>query len=204
MILARVAADEAEILTLAVHPASRRRGLGRRLLAPGDAHRRRRGAAAMFLEVAADQRTPPSALYAARGLRAGRAADRLLPRRRRRARACALLSLLADPQLGDPVRRFRAAEHGVALLRRARAGTFSQRLLALAASPARPPRPHPVKREPHSDIRHRTAVTSDVQTAMDRDVYGRCGNHALTLYCAVRFFYCEAAIDRRIEAADVS
>ena len=50
--LARVVADEAEILTLAVDPRRQGRGVGRLLLqaAMGDA--RRRGAVAMFLEVA--------------------------------------------------------------------------------------------------------------------------------------------------------
>jgi len=56
MILARVAADEAEILTLAVLPAMRRRGLGRALLLLAMAEARRRGAASLALEVAADNR----------------------------------------------------------------------------------------------------------------------------------------------------
>lgn len=52
MILARVVADEAEILTLAVEPGQRRRGIGAALL--GAAMRRSAdlGAARMFLEVA--------------------------------------------------------------------------------------------------------------------------------------------------------
>ncbi|MDO9709844.1 GNAT family N-acetyltransferase [Paracraurococcus lichenis] len=52
-ILARAAAGEAEILTLAVHPAARRRGLGAGLLAGALAAAAARGAEAMFLEVAA-------------------------------------------------------------------------------------------------------------------------------------------------------
>ena len=52
-VLARAAAGEAEILTLAVIPAARRRGLGASLLAGAMAAARARGAAAMFLEVAA-------------------------------------------------------------------------------------------------------------------------------------------------------
>lgn len=52
-VLARVAADEAEILTLAVAPAARRRGLGAALMAAAMAGAVLRGAAAMFLEVAA-------------------------------------------------------------------------------------------------------------------------------------------------------
>lgn len=51
-VLARAAAGEAEILTLAVVPAARRRGLGAALLAAAMAAARARGAEAMFLEVA--------------------------------------------------------------------------------------------------------------------------------------------------------
>ena len=51
MILARVAADEAEVLTLAVVGAARRAGVGRRLLAAAMGEAARRGAASMFLEV---------------------------------------------------------------------------------------------------------------------------------------------------------
>ena len=54
MLLARVAADEAEVLTLAVLPALRRQGLGRALLQAAMAEARRRGAASMTLEVAVD------------------------------------------------------------------------------------------------------------------------------------------------------
>lgn len=50
-VLARVAADEAEILTLAVVPAARRAGLGANLLAEAMAGARARGAVALFLEV---------------------------------------------------------------------------------------------------------------------------------------------------------
>ena len=52
MILVRTAADEAEILTLAVAPALRRRGLARMLLEQAMDTARARGAAALFLEVA--------------------------------------------------------------------------------------------------------------------------------------------------------
>jgi ribosomal-protein-alanine N-acetyltransferase len=51
LILARVAADEAEILTLAVHPDARRRGIARMLLEAAVAGAAAMGAAAMFLEV---------------------------------------------------------------------------------------------------------------------------------------------------------
>jgi [ribosomal protein S18]-alanine N-acetyltransferase len=50
--IARVAADEAEILTVAVEPASRRRGLGRALLTEAATQAEAQGAQAMLLEVA--------------------------------------------------------------------------------------------------------------------------------------------------------
>ena len=51
MILARVAADEVEVLTLAVAPAARRRGLGSRLLDAAMMLATSRGARVAFLEV---------------------------------------------------------------------------------------------------------------------------------------------------------
>nr|WP_246503859.1 GNAT family N-acetyltransferase [Plastoroseomonas arctica] len=51
-VLARVAAGEAEILTLAVRPGTRRAGVGRALLAAARGAVGMRGAAALFLEVA--------------------------------------------------------------------------------------------------------------------------------------------------------
>lgn len=51
MILARVAADEVEVLTLAVAPAARRRGLGTRLLDAAMTLATARGARTAFLEV---------------------------------------------------------------------------------------------------------------------------------------------------------
>jgi ribosomal-protein-alanine N-acetyltransferase len=65
-VLARVAADEAEILTLAVAPAARRQGHGGALLAAAMAQAAARGAASMFLDVAADN-AAARALYAAAG-----------------------------------------------------------------------------------------------------------------------------------------
>jgi len=64
MILCRVVADEAEILTIGV--TARRRGLGRALLAAGIEHARAMGAVAMFLEVAAGN-LAARGLYAAAG-----------------------------------------------------------------------------------------------------------------------------------------
>lgn len=65
-ILMRVAADEAEVITIAVDPTARRRGLGRRLLAAGLATAFASAAAAVFLEVATDN-AAALALYAASG-----------------------------------------------------------------------------------------------------------------------------------------
>ncbi|MDE2182615.1 MAG: ribosomal protein S18-alanine N-acetyltransferase [Alphaproteobacteria bacterium] len=50
-VLARVAGDESEILTLAVAPAARRRGIATRLLAAAAAEAQERGANTLFLEV---------------------------------------------------------------------------------------------------------------------------------------------------------
>jgi ribosomal-protein-alanine N-acetyltransferase len=65
-ILARVAADEAEILTLAVLPESRRRGVASALLAQALRHAAQAGAAAMLLEVA-EPNAAARGLYAAFG-----------------------------------------------------------------------------------------------------------------------------------------
>jgi [ribosomal protein S18]-alanine N-acetyltransferase len=65
-ILARAVLDEAEILTLAVHPEVRRQGIGRDLLVRALAEAARRGARAAFLEVAASN-AGARALYAASG-----------------------------------------------------------------------------------------------------------------------------------------
>lgn len=65
-VLARVAADESEILTLAVDPAVRRGGLGRRLVERARSEAGARGAGAMFLEVA-ETNEAARALYAAFG-----------------------------------------------------------------------------------------------------------------------------------------
>jgi len=65
-ILMRVVADEAEILTLAVHPKARGRGQGAQLVAEGVAAAGVRGADRVFLEVA-DDNAPARALYARAG-----------------------------------------------------------------------------------------------------------------------------------------
>jgi ribosomal-protein-alanine N-acetyltransferase len=51
MVLARVAADEAEILTIAVLPAMRQQGLGRALLLAAHARAAEAGARTVYLEV---------------------------------------------------------------------------------------------------------------------------------------------------------
>ena len=61
-ILLRAVADEAEILTLAVHPASRRQGVGARLVRSAADMAADHGVTRMFLEVA-DDNTAARALY---------------------------------------------------------------------------------------------------------------------------------------------
>lgn len=65
-ILIRVAADEAEILTLAVRPAAQRRGFGSRLVESSVRRATALGATRLFLEVAEDNR-PARDLYAGLG-----------------------------------------------------------------------------------------------------------------------------------------
>jgi [ribosomal protein S18]-alanine N-acetyltransferase len=64
-VLTRIAGDEAEILTLAVAPAARGRGLGRALLQAAIICAQSRGAVTMFLEVGVDN---PAALALYSGL----------------------------------------------------------------------------------------------------------------------------------------
>lgn len=66
--LCRVAADEAELLTIAVRPAHRRRGAGRRLLMAVIDHVRQAGVVTLFLEVRVDNPAARS-LYEAEGFR---------------------------------------------------------------------------------------------------------------------------------------
>jgi ribosomal-protein-alanine N-acetyltransferase len=66
MILARVAADEVEVLTLAVAPAARRQGLGTRLLDAAMTLATSRGARTAFLEVSISN-TAARTLYARAG-----------------------------------------------------------------------------------------------------------------------------------------
>ncbi|MEM6636624.1 MAG: GNAT family N-acetyltransferase [Pseudomonadota bacterium] len=65
-LIARVLADETELLTLAVPIAERRRGIGKTLVQEFLAEASHRGAETAFLEVAADN-GPARALYGATG-----------------------------------------------------------------------------------------------------------------------------------------
>jgi ribosomal-protein-alanine N-acetyltransferase len=65
-VMGRVAGGEAEILTLAVAPPARGKGLGRALIAAMAGHARASGAAAIFLEVG-DDNPAALALYAGLG-----------------------------------------------------------------------------------------------------------------------------------------
>ncbi|MCU0802908.1 MAG: GNAT family N-acetyltransferase [Rhodobacteraceae bacterium] len=66
LLIGRVAAGEAELLTLAVAPQNRRRGLGARLVSRFVYQARLRAADHAFLEVAANN-TPAITLYTAAG-----------------------------------------------------------------------------------------------------------------------------------------
>jgi ribosomal-protein-alanine N-acetyltransferase len=72
-VMARAVAGEAEILTLAVDPAARGQGLGRRLLQSAAAHAASLGAQSMFLEVGTDN---PAALALYAGLGFSRVGQR--------------------------------------------------------------------------------------------------------------------------------
>lgn len=78
-ILARRVLDEAEILTLAVHPDHRQRGLGQALIEMAALAVATAGAKVIFLEVAEDN-APAMALYAKAGFeRAGLRRDYYAP-----------------------------------------------------------------------------------------------------------------------------
>ncbi len=62
MIMIRAVAEQADLLTFAVHPDFRRKGIGRQLLAYGMAEAQRRKAENMFLEVA-EENQPAIHLY---------------------------------------------------------------------------------------------------------------------------------------------
>jgi ribosomal-protein-alanine N-acetyltransferase len=94
-LLARCAAGEAEILTLGVVPAARRRGIARALLDAFLAAARQRGARRAFLEVAEDNRAA-LALYTTIGFAAvGRRPDYY--RGRHGTRAALTLRMILSP-----------------------------------------------------------------------------------------------------------
>ncbi len=74
-ILARAVDREAEILTLAVMPEQRRRGIAWSLLAASVAEAERRGAHEIFLEVAEDNRAAIALYFEAGFAQAGRRRD---------------------------------------------------------------------------------------------------------------------------------
>ena len=78
-ILIRAVADEAEILTLAVRPEARRRGLGARLVRAATGRAAELGATRLFLEVAEDN-VAAQALYASLGFAAAGRRPRYYPR----------------------------------------------------------------------------------------------------------------------------
>ncbi len=80
--LSRLAADEAEVLTVAVAPRRRGRGIAGRLLQANIARLSRLGAKSLFLEVEAENQAG-LALYRRFGIRHGGRAQILLPQGRR-------------------------------------------------------------------------------------------------------------------------
>ena len=68
LLVLQFAADEGEVINLGVVPGARRRGLGRELLASGEALAQDLGIARLFLEVAMDNE-PARALYQTAGYR---------------------------------------------------------------------------------------------------------------------------------------
>lgn len=75
LVIARVAAGEAEILTLGITPDARRQGLARLLLDEAASHAAAEGAERLFLEVAEDN-LPAQSLYSGAGfVRVGRRPD---------------------------------------------------------------------------------------------------------------------------------
>lgn len=95
-ILAQAAGGEAEILTLAVAPAARGRGLGRALVTAAARHAATMGANALFLEVE-EGNAPALALYAGLGfLQVGRRTGYYEGRDARLLKAVLPLSPAAD------------------------------------------------------------------------------------------------------------
>lgn len=95
-ILVRAVVDEAEILTLAVRPEARRRGVGADLVHAATRSARARGAERLYLEVAEDN-AAALALYRSAGFAQEGRRKGYYPRRDRASAAALILSLkLAD------------------------------------------------------------------------------------------------------------
>lgn len=94
-LLARIAADEAEILSLGVVPPARRRGIGSCLVQAGMERMARRGAHRVFLEVAEDNEAA-LALYRAAGFAPVGRRPRYYRERRARPAAALVLSRPLD------------------------------------------------------------------------------------------------------------
>ena len=99
MILCRIAADEMEVLTLAVAPAVRRPGVAKALMAAALGAARQAGAGVAFLEVAVDNHAA-AALYAGLGFR--RAGVRRGYYDRGKAGAADALVMRLDLNAGSP------------------------------------------------------------------------------------------------------
>ena len=91
VLFGRLAADEAEVLTLATDPAHRRQGLASALLARFESEARARGAARAFLEVAEDN-APARSLYARAGYEEAGRRPRYYARAQKPAAAALILS----------------------------------------------------------------------------------------------------------------
>jgi len=83
LVLVRVAADEAEVLTICTLPAWRRRGIAGRLMEAAGDQATRAGAVRLYLEVGGRRPGRPRPVHGA-GLRRGGAPPRLLRPRSRR------------------------------------------------------------------------------------------------------------------------
>jgi ribosomal-protein-alanine N-acetyltransferase len=102
LLLGRAVAGEAELLTLAVAPEARGRGLGRKLVSRFLYQARLRGAGSAFLEVAEDN-TPARALYARTGFaEAGRRRGYYQAPDGRAVDALVLRRMLAEAADRDP------------------------------------------------------------------------------------------------------
>lgn len=100
-ILGRIAADEAEVLTLAVLPEARRAGLGGRLLTAAFAWSAACGVGTLFLEVAEDN-PAALALYRGAGFRAVGQRPNYYRRGAGSVAAVVLSCRLADPLTPSP------------------------------------------------------------------------------------------------------